>query len=390
MSILSQVLLILLTCSVAVAQTEIEELRGRIEQLEKKTDDAFIQSTSGKNDVRSFLDDAISFGGFLETGIFAIAGPDTKTQISASANVLGINIAAEFNERLRFSTQVLSTFIFALENEHNNPRAIESQREFGPLVVFTVPVQGYIEYYFSDAFVLQGGLGYVPFGEAFQERDFVLFRRRGGPQMLSASGFADPVGVVDPLWRGIHARGSMAITSGRLGYDLYTHTPSSGADTLGVGARLWGSRSDRLVYGYSIQSGTSDGDSYQSHGVDLSLAMDDYGITAEAALNRASDGDVNVFSYYAEPFYSFNDDEFIVFLVADYIDQGLNTTTTPTGVIPDPIRAWEYGAGVNWLPFPFTRFRFVYTRHDYVGDRAVIEGQNRDYDMIDLSAGVAF
>ena len=88
-----------------------------------------------------------------------------------------------------------------LQNEHNDPRAaslhLPSRREFGPYAYGSILTQGYLEYDLTDSVHAQTGMGYVPFGVAFQQREPVLFIRRGGPQVLRMTN------LVSPLWSGV-------------------------------------------------------------------------------------------------------------------------------------------------------------------------------------------
>ncbi|MES2857047.1 MAG: hypothetical protein V4692_14355 [Bdellovibrionota bacterium] len=394
MRFFTSIVCLLLSASSAFAQapSEIDELRKRLDEIEKRQKETFIRSTENRGSVKTYLGESLALGGFFETGMTAINGENTETQMSVNAHVLGINIAADFNERLRFVSQTLVALGYNLANPNNNPTVSATQREYTTLIYAAIPAQAYIEYSKSDLSNIQVGLGYVPFGRAYQQRELVLFARRGGPQMIG-SGSGTSVGVANPLWMGVHAFGSKSIAGtegGRWGYDLYTHTPSVKPNTVGVGGRLWKADSEHLTYGYSIQSGTLRIGSYVSHGVDLALKYGEFAFVTEGAYNRNSNGDDVAHSFYFEPSYTFSEDEFLVFVAADYLDNPTATTVSGVTLVPDAFRRWLYGAGFNWIPVPFTRYRIAVLKHDYIGDTAVIADRNRDYYSLDLSAGIAF
>lgn len=394
MKTLSTFILAVLSTSASFAQapnpakpepTEIEQLRTRLDELEKRQRDSYIRSTESRGTVKTYLGESVAFGGFFESGISGIKGEHTDTQFSANSHVLGLNIAADFSERLRFTSQLLTGLTFTLSNPHNNPAVSVNQREFTTPVYGALPAQSYIEYTKSELAIIQVGLGYVPFGRAYQQREVVLFQRRGGPQMI-ASNSGTSIGIANPLWMGVHVLGSKATPRGRTGYDLYTHTPFTRATTVGLGGRAWMAHGEWLTYGYSIQSGTVKQGSYLANGVDAVIKLKDFSVVGEAAVTRDSNNDTVAHSFYVEPGFSFKEDEYLVFAAADYLDNAMATT----GVIPDQYRKWVYGGGINWIPLPVTRYRLSLLHHDYVGDTAVLSGRNRDYLLLDLSAGIAF
>lgn len=366
-------------------------LDQRVESLEQELREFTQSYHDGPGRVRAFLNDSILLGGFFESAILGIAGPDMDEQLSVTSNILGINLVAEFNDDLRFNTQILTGLAIPLENPDNDPRAqslgLTDRRRFGSFLFGIVPAQGYVEYTATQGAKIQAGLGYVPFGIAFQQRELVLFRRRGGPQMLSTTGRSGVV-IASPLWSGIHILGSFPVPSGRWGYDAYTLTPVSNTRSVGGGARLWWAMFDALTLGASTQVAKRDAETYEAMGVDAKLNLGPFGIDTEYSLNL-SDGD-DPWSFYVEPYVKVMDDELLLYLVIDYIDNPLGQVAGPLGTLAGPFKKWLYGAGVNWIPFANTRLRLGFLRHDYVGDTETINGQRRDYYALDLSAGVAF
>lgn len=369
-------------------QQQIEELRDRLEDLEQRQQDGFLRSTDSSHTVRPFLNHVIYLGGYFESGLTSFDGPDTNGQTSANTNTLGINLAADLTSNIRFVSQILTGLNYRLENPHNDPRVSPSSREYGSFIFGAVVAQAYAAYEVSPMLNVQAGLGYVPFGHAFQQREPVLFLRRGGPQMLATSS-AESVGIAHPLWMGVHLFGSF---EGRemFGYNLYTHSPLTNTNTLGAGGRLWHRLSETARYGYSIQTGRQDAGNYISQGVDLQLERGALSTTFEFAHNTITDGEEVATSFYVEPSYALAEGEHIAFLVADYVQNHTNSSNVNDVTTPDPYEKWAYGVGWNWLPVPFARYRATLLAHDYIGDSARPNGQDRDYYSFDLSIGVAF
>lgn len=344
--------------------------------------DFYLQS---KGRVTPFLSEKISIGGFFESAITHLSGPDTIGQTSANTHALGLNITAEFDESIRFSTQFISTLNYTLENPHNNPALALGQRGFGVPNLLAVVAQGYVEYRKNDAFVLQTGLGYVPFGHAFQQREPVLFKRRGGPHMLAAAS-GNSVGMAFPLWMGLHLQGIFPTEVGFLGYNLYSFSPSTNPKTLGGGSRFSWSNSKNVTAGISIQTGENIGNSFYSYGTDININLDRMGLVIEYARSVVSDSSKPLVSYYAEPYVNLADGVWLVYLSADYIDNPNHVV----GAVNDAYEKWQLGAGLNWLPIPNARFRLGVFNNDYIGDTDSIGGQRRDYVNVDFSVGLAF
>jgi hypothetical protein len=366
-------------------EQRLRDLEERQHEFEQWYTDFYLQS---KDRVTPFLGEKISLGGFFETGVSYYEGNDMPSQISANTQLLGINLAAEFNEKIRFVSQFLIATVYSLQNPNNNPLLTAPnppQRQFGQAVIASLVAHAYVEYRQSEAATFQSGIGYVPFGSAFQEREPVLFKRRSGPQMLGA-GDASLVGIAFPLWMGVHMYGAVPFKKGRVGYDLYTFSPSTNAKSVGGGTRFWWSDSQIITLGASAQTADQGArGTFYSYGTDATLNLSMGGLIAEYAKSVTS-GLKAIESYYIEPYYNFEDGEWVVFLAADYINNPVRTV----GTVPDPYEVWRYGGGVNWLPIPNTRFRLSYLANDYLNSTDEIAGQGRDYYTVDFSVGVAF
>ncbi|MES2964421.1 MAG: hypothetical protein V4760_11050 [Bdellovibrionota bacterium] len=361
-------------------------LEKKLKELEQREVEVFDRSVEERGRVKTFLNDSIAFGGFFESAVTGVTGVDTTPQVSAHSNTLGLNITAQFNERTRFVSQLLAGLAYTFPNPHNDSRGTPAQRQFGSPFAAALVAQAYSEMTFSDSYILQFGLGYVPFGTAFQQREPVLFRRRGGPTMLQ-SGSASSVGIAHPLWMGVNVHGSKAFTSSRVGYSAYTHSPTTDTKTLGLGGRVWSTISDDTTYGFSVQNGSMTGGSYTSMGVDFDRHAPWGGFVAEYAKNTRSDGTKLAESYYVEPYIHLDDSKVVAFVAADHLDNPFNTTAP---ALSDPIKKWVYGGGLNWLPIPFARFRLGYFQHRYEGSTATSGAQKRDFETYEISSGIAF
>lgn len=374
-----------LTQALMAKPLTLEDLQKRIEDLEKQQEQLLLEASEPRPMVNSFLNDNLTFGGFFEPGYTTVTGPDTDLQ-SASSNFLGINLAADFQSHFRFVAQFLTAITVNMDNPHNDPRANlvgqEDQREFKNVFFGSSLTQGYIEYIKSRAFNVQMGLGYVPFGYALQQRELVLFIRRGGPQILRTSE------LVSPLWSGFNIYGSVPWNKKEVGYNLYTFTPSN-RRAPGVGARGWAASEDRKITGgISVQVGKSDIETAEIVGTDIKLDLFPVVIVAEYAQHISKEQDP--WSIYVEPSIYILNEELLLYVFGDYANSSLNETGSGSVAISDPYAKWEYGLGLNWLPTSYTRFRLGLTFYDYVGKTSTIMGQNRDYTGIDLSAGIAF
>lgn len=364
-----------------------ESLLKRIEKLERKQEDLLLQTLEPRSNVHSFLNDNLTFGGFFESGLAAWSGPDTDLQAANTSNILGINLSADFRPNIRFVSQFLVGLLYPPQNLHNDPRAaslgLPESREANTPFFSALLSQGFIEYSKDRSFNIQGGIGYVPFGHAAQQRELVLFVRRGGPQLLRTAN------IFSPLWNGIHVYGSFNQNENDWGYDAYTFIPNFYPKGLGVGGRLWWrSEDDVTVLGLSSQVGKSEFETFEVVGADINFDLGKYRLHTEY-MRRVSEMD-DPWSFYIEPSIYIYEEEVLLYLFADYAQSSLNETGTGSNALSDPYEKWEYGAGLNWLPTSFTRFRLGLTYNDYIGSRDQVEGQERDYLSVDLSAGVAF
>ena len=358
------------------------ELENQQREFEQWYSEYYLQS---KNRVSPFLGEKISIGGFFETSMTHNEGPDTESQTVADSHALGINIAADFNDRLRFVSQYLAVLSYSFLNPNNNPGLTQPERTFGSVSFLSLVAQAYIEYRQNEAFNLQMGLGYAPFGVAFQQREPVLFKRFNGPQMLSAAS-AKSVGLAFPLWMGLHLQGIFPMQNGRSGYDLYTFSPSTDPEGLGGGSRLWWSNSQNFTIGVSAQTAEQLDSSYYSYGTDVNLEFEKWGLVSEYAKSVTSGDAPDIESYYVEPYINLVQGQWLIYAVADYI----NNQGNAVGAVADPYEVWEFGGGVNWLPIPNARFRLGALTHDYQKNTDTINGQRRDYFSIDFSMGAAF
>lgn len=386
------IIIMLLLIPGANAQLSIEKRIERIERkqraLEQNQSNLYKRFVEGTGVVSTYLSEKVLFGGYFETGITHLYGESMETQTSANSHVLGLNITAEFSEKIRFSSQVLTGLAYSLLNAHNNPNISPAQRKFATPVYGSILAQAYTEYIFDTYLNIQLGLGYVPFGYSFQVREPLLLRRRGGAQMTNAASATTP-GIAFPLWMGLHVHGNFIKDHTRWGYNLYTFSPNTNPGTLGLGARLWSEPSAPLTIGISAQSGQQGSDTYYSYGLDLNLKYRRAGILSEFATVSMISGSSAPQSYYIEP-YAFIDDgsHFLLYLAADYLNSP--NSVNSASLIADPFQKWAWGAGINWLPLSFTRVRLGYLMHDYIGQTETINGQARDYSSVDLSVSAAF
>lgn len=376
-------LLSLVLTPVVFAQVDLEDLHKRIEELENQQAEMVLQLREPKTTVQSFLNDNLTLGGFFEPAFTYISGPDTKTQYLNSSNALGINLSAELGTPYRFVSQFITALEIPLDNPHNNPNVASNlprTREYRNYQTRSILTQGYVEYSQGRMIKLQGGAGYVPFGYAPQQREFVLFVRRGGPQLIRSED------ILFPLWQGFHLSGSRSANNTELGYNLYTFIPANRVRTTGVGGRVWFSGMDeKLTGGLSGQYGKNNEENFELLGADLKAEFFPYLVKTEFAqyLETGTDS----WTAYLEPSVYIYEEEVLLYIFGDYAFNMVNEKDSSNF---DPYQKWEYGAGVNWLPNSFTRLRLGLTFHDYVGPRGQLQGINRDYLAVDISAGVAF
>jgi hypothetical protein len=169
-------------------EKEIDALRSELLEMKSTQEDFLLDTSESAGAARSFLSDRLTFGGFFETGLTSVWGPDTMSQTAPASNAVGLNVSATFSRDLKFVGQLLSSLGIALVNADNDADAptlgLPSSRQFTGFSTVTLPAQAYVEYAPGNTFYIQGGLGYVPFGYALQQRELVLFVRRAGPQLM--------------------------------------------------------------------------------------------------------------------------------------------------------------------------------------------------------------
>ncbi|AZZ35510.1 hypothetical protein CIK05_01400 [Bdellovibrio sp. qaytius] len=360
-------------------EQDVEDLKQRMSELEEKNkaleewySNFYVQ---GKGRMSPFLGESISFGGYLETAVQHIYGPDTDAQTSAYSNVLGLDVVAEFSEKIKLHTQAVVYNSMATPNPQNNPNINPPKRKFTTFSFSGLLSYGYVEIDTAEKSSVQIGMGAVPFGRALQNREPTLFLTRAGPQMANQN---DTTIISNIWWSGIHLKGAF--------YNLYTFTPIVSPDVMGIGGRLFWSPSDSIVAGISAQSGVIREVSFYSHGLDFEFKKENWGFLTEYAYVENSGPVLNTESYYFEPYYKFYDNHWVFFVRADY----LSFPTRKTGTVSDPTIKWQNTVGVNYLPLPNVRLRLSYSDHDYVADTDTISGQKRDYESFEFSAATAF
>jgi len=363
------------------ADSQMDQLTKRIEMLENNQQELILQTSEENSKVNSFLRSNFTLGGFFEPSYTLIQGPDTSFKAASSANVLGLNFAAEYSNHLRFVGQVLTGLFFPIQNPQNDPRhPTFQQRTFGAPFYGALLTQGYLDYEMKNGWNVSGGQGYAPFGYAAQQRELVLFIRRGGPQILRTSE------LFSPLWSGFHLHKTEDYGAYRLGFNAYSFTRFENANTPGIGARVWWENTGgKILTGLSFQTAKFNSNMDQIFGYDVRLKNEDYLLTAEYAIHLRPAS--NPWSFYVEPSILIFKEEVLLYTFLDFTQSSLNKTTP---VLPDPYQKYEYGLGVNWLPTSYTRLRLGVAMNDYVYGNAVVLGKNRDCVTLDISAGVAF
>jgi hypothetical protein len=366
------------------------DLEKRIKTLEKKI--ARMAPTTVTEDdrsVKSFLDTHVNFGGFFESAITMLSPEDRALQTSTVGNTLGINLGAEFSDNLRFVSQFVSYLSLPVQNQNGDPRGstvgLPSQAEFKTYTYGTLITQGYLEYSGSEAFNVQMGMGYVPYGITFQQLELVLFVRRGGPQLLSATD------LVFPLWEGFHIHGSTSQGPGHFGYDVYSFSDISEPKFPGGGARIWWkSPEENLNLGLSTQVSKRGEETFQALGADIRAKLGRFTVTSEWSKSDGSRTE-QPWSAYIEPDYDLYNEVVLLYTFADYLSAPNNTTVGTNGLsLDDPYKKMEYGGGINWLPTSYTRLRLGVTFNDYLGYAVVTNTQTRNYWNLDISAGISF
>lgn len=388
-------LLILTLASVSYAQTKKESLskeeaqliEERIQELEEKQKSIQEWYSNyyllGRGRMSPFLGERINFGGFYESVVGHIEGPDTKAQTAAYSHQLGINISAQLAEPLKLVAQYIVNLSIPLVNPHNNPLLVPVERSFSNLSYGAILREGYVELKYSEAFSVQTGLGPIPFGYALQVHDPFYFYTKGGPQI---TGHNDTANISSFYWMGVQLVGKLTENKNSFGYSVYTFSPPILPNSLGVGGRLWWSLDEALAVGVSAQTGEQQDQSFFTHGIDISFKQQYYGATAEYAILQNTKGVEDIETYYLEPYVKVDEGRWIYYLRGDY----LSYPGKRSGAVSDPIKKWQYSGGVNWLPIKNVRFRLGYAQHDYLDETDLIAGRQRDYHQYEFSVVTLF
>lgn len=360
----------------APVNATVEQRLEHLESIAQESQNSF----TGERGVHSYLNTNLNLGGFSETAITGIHQRAHEPQAAVSSAFLGLNIGAKFSDEFHFSSQILSGITIPVANPHDDPRGSPPRRSFRSYSLTTLITQAYLEWESSDTFRVQGGMGYAPYALTFQQLELVLFVRRGGPQLLRSNNE-----LVHLLWQGIHILGQYSADTTRWGYNVYSFSPSTHTQMLGVGTRLWAEFfRGTLGLGLSSQTASRGGATYTTAGPDLRLRYGRLTFTSELAKSYGSGP--QPWSFHLEPDFDVYKQAILLYVFGDYLESKFHQTAAG---IPDPFRKWEYGAGVNWLPTSFTRLRLGGTFHDYVGSYAA-GADTRNYWQWDISAGVAF
>ena len=86
----------------AQLEQRLLELETRQQAMEKWYTEFYVH---GNNRVQPYLGEKVSLGGYFESAISVLSGTDMPKQSTATGHILGLNIAAEFSEKIRFVTQ---------------------------------------------------------------------------------------------------------------------------------------------------------------------------------------------------------------------------------------------------------------------------------------------
>lgn len=368
--------------------SEVDQLKKEIKRL-----DTVIQRLSTKvfkqeEKVKPFLSQSLSFGGFFENSAHSIWGPNTPSQIVADRHKLGINLSAELAPQFHLVSQFTLALNYAFRNPHNNPNHnianLPTSRSYSDIVFGALLSQVFLEYKSRPWFNIQSGIGYVPFGKAFQVRDPVLFRRQLGPQFIRTNGINSVI-IAHPFWEGLHIYGSI---SKNWNYNIYTLSSLDHSGKMGLGTRLWWQASPWLTLGASTQNAQRQGASYFAYGADADFNFNSFGFLTEYGRNESPLAHLT--SYYGQLYFRFLSKKLTLHFDADYLNNLLGTTSFGSLSVSDPYVKWEYGTGINYQVLPNVKLRMIYLVHDYTGITSNPNGQNRDYNSIGLSTGVSF
>lgn len=369
---------------------KIEGLQKRVYELEeqqKKIDDWFLNFyLLGKDRVSSFSKGQLSIGGYFDTSIVDVYGPDMERQTTANNHSFGLNFSAEFSDKITFAAQLQTITIAPLFNAHNNPNLNPPKRQINGMGAGSLVTQGYLEYRPSDIFNIQTGIGYIPFGIAYSQRELVLFHQRNGPQVIQNDDGYN-IMVASALWIGLHLYGSFP-TAKPMGYNLYTLTPGSNVKSVGFGGRYWIRANEMMRTGFSFQYGERERGSYLTHAFDIDFRYRSFGVLAEYITTENSGVGKDNLAYYIEPYFNFLNNKWLVYTNLEYL-RSLEQVDIAT-LKPNAFEKMHYGAGINWIPLPVARIRLGYLKHDYLYETDSINGQKRDYETFEFSTALAF
>lgn len=361
-------------------QDEIKLLREQVAEIQT-------QQARMSQSTQTLLARSLSLGGFFENSATELWGAATPTQFIADHHRLGINLNAELNDNFRLVTQVAYGFTYSLQNEHNNTAhsssSIPLQREYGSLSSGVLLSQAYAEYSTSNRFRIMSGMGYSPFGYAFQVREPILFMKRRGPQLLRTNGVLGVV-IADPFWEGVNFLYS---PSSCWNFNLYSNTGLDHSGRMGGGLRIEYTE-NQLAVGVSGQASGQDDGYYRSVGAHFKFESRRVGFLGEWAKNFTNVGSPD--SFYLQPYLYFYERRWTIFAMADYLRNPLGVTNIGTSSVNDPYIKWEYSLGFVYRVIEPLRLRWEITRHDYVGETAFVNGDDRDYFSTTISTGVSF
>lgn len=382
------------TLALSVHADDMADLRKRIDELEARQSDQYLRQGDQKK-VSSFFENNLTFGGFFDGGLDGIWGPNTKTQISPTDQILGINLSAKLVDRFFFLGQFVHLFQYPLANPHNRPDAetigLPKSRNYAETSLLSAVTQAALEFKFSRLFNLQGGQGFAPFGYILEVREPVLYIRSRGPQLTTLQQ------EFSAFWTGLHLYGSAPLSSGEWGYNLYSFNPQKPSDKMGIGARSWlANENESITAGLSFQIADTEDETYKTAGADIRFRYGSFQLQSEFA-EYFSQLTQNTWTAYAEPGIWLDDEELLLFVFTDYsfhathlLSKSPSPLITGSTFIRDPYQLWQHGVGVNWLPSERIRLRVQYTLNDYRGNKSTIFGKDRDYNSLKLSAGVSF
>lgn len=348
-------------------------LDQRVTSLETK----ILTQQQEKGQVQAFLSEHLLLGGFFEHAVTGIFSKDHSYLLSANSNILGINLGAKLNDKFRLVTQELVVLAFPLTNPHDVTLRTYSSTP----TILALVAHAYGEYSPSEKFRIQTGLGWVPFGIMLQNREFPLLLRRGGPQIASG-GLGMPFG----LWQGLHMLGDFRTDLGTWGYDLYSLTPTTNVNRLGVGERLrWSSPQDKVKIGISSQTLQRGTDTAFNLGGDLEFKVSQFGLRTEYAQSIADGADL--WTAYGQPYVEFAEGKWVLHGDVDYADRPLHASDVATFI---PFERLQMGGGVNFLPWPFLRTRLLFLYNRYLGASATSGGLTNNFYTVEYSAGIEF